>query len=79
MNFNEAFDKYIKNNIAIDYVSIPAYGDLNKPHDERFYGSGIVTEDGYKMLNHGGGCSGEDCNVIFIVDYNDKIVARKDY
>lgn len=75
MQFYEAFEKYIKGQVVKDHYSVAAYGDNTLPHAERFYGEGMVFENGYKYLSHGGGCSGEDCNTSFIVDPSDKLVA----
>jgi hypothetical protein len=73
--FYEAFEKFIKGQTVKDHYSISAYGDHTKPHEERFYGEGMIFENGYKYLSHGGGCSGEDCNTSFIVDPQDKLIA----
>lgn len=57
----------------MDYYSVPAYGDTSKP--DNFYGDGIVVEGNYKMISFGGGCSGEDCNVSFIISPDNKVIA----
>jgi hypothetical protein len=74
MNFNEAFEKYIKGQIVVDEFSILPFGDKNKPMNQRYYGSGLKFGNGYKILYYGGGCSGEDCNTTFIVDEKDNLV-----
>ena len=49
---------------------------LRRPSEQNFYGEGLIFSNGYKMISHGGGCSGEDCNVTFIVSPEDKLVAK---
>lgn len=80
MDFFEAFNQYIKGQVVKDYFSVNAYGD-KKILDvaERYYGEGVEMENGYKLLSYGGGCSGEDCNVSFIVDDEGILVARNDW
>jgi hypothetical protein len=77
--FHEAFKKFIQGQSVKAPFSVYAYGDQSKPHEERFYGEGIELSNGYKMLHHGGGCSGEDCNTSFIVDNENNLVARENW
>jgi len=79
MNFNEAFNVYILGQTAQSGYHIPPYGNHNLPSDERYYGDGIVFGNGYKYISHGGGCSGEDCNTTFIIDSNDKLIAKTNW
>lgn len=79
MKFHEAFEQFIKGKVITGTYSYPAYGDHNKPCGERFYGEGIQCANGYKMLHHGGGCSGEDCNTSYIVDDKDNLVAFENW
>lgn len=79
MSYHEAFELFIKGQKALRQVSIPAFGDHTKPHDQRYYGDGIEFENGYAALAYGGGCSGHDCNTYFIVDLKtDRLVACYD-
>ena len=41
--------------------------------------NGLEFENGYKMVYYGGGCSGNDVNTSYILDYNNNIVATFDY
>ena len=80
MDYYEAFDQFIRGQIVNDYISVPPFGDKNTPDvANRFYGDGIVLENGYKLLQYGGGCSGEDCNTSFIVDDQDELIARNNW
>jgi len=78
-NFYEAFEKYIKGQKVVSPASYAPYGNRNIPDDQRYYGDGMVFENGYMILYHGGGCSGEDCNTTFIVDGKGKLIARNDW
>ena len=79
MDFNDAFNQYIKGQVVRDHYSVPAYGDHELPHEERYYGEGIVCENGYKMISFGGGCSGEDCNTTFIIYPDGMLLAKSDW
>ena len=79
MNFFDAFNAYIKGQTVKESISINPYGDMNIPLEERYYGQGMSMNNGYKILYHGGGCSGEDCNTTFIVDPDNSLVARNDW
>ena len=79
LGFTEAFEKYIKGQIVQDVYWVDPYGDYNKPAEERFYGSGIIMENNYKYISHGGGCSGEDCNVTFIISPENTVICRSDW
>jgi len=79
VDFFDAFNTYIKGQSVKDYISIAPYGDRNVSVEERYYGDGIVLENGYKLLQYGGGCSGEDCNTSFIVDDEDVLIARNNW
>lgn len=79
MDYFEAFEQFIKGKRVLSYYSVPAYGDYNLEFTERFYGDGIAVEGNYKMIHHGGGCSGDDCNSSFIVSPDDKLIARHDW
>ncbi len=72
--FHEAFNKYIKGQTVKNAVSYYPYAS-DKPADEKYYGDGMEFENGYKYISFGGGCSGEDCNVTFIVNDKNKLVA----
>jgi hypothetical protein len=74
MNLSIAFDKFIKGQVAQGMVNYPPYGD-----GAGYYGNGIIFENGYKYISHGGGCSGEDCNSTFIVDPSDNLVANEEW
>ena len=74
-DFWNNFKQNIQNQPIKDWYSEPAYGNNNLPHEERYYGEGFVLENGYKILFHGGGCSGEDCNTTFIISPENKMVA----
>jgi hypothetical protein len=78
ISFNEAFDMYIKGQIAIGQYYVSEFGDHKLPPEERFYGNGIVFENGYKYLAYGGGASGEDYNVEYIVSPDDKLIAKEE-
>ena len=78
-DFDKVFRDHIEGQTVNTAVSFPPYGDWNIPSDERYYGNGLVFSNGYMILYHGGGCSGEDCNTTFIVDDNGKLVARNDW
>ena len=75
IDFFEAFNLFIKGQVVADYFSVFPYGDKSIPPEERYYGEGIIMENGYKFIQYGGGCSGEDCNTSFIIDNEDKLVA----
>lgn len=77
MDYFEAFKQFIKGNKVIEDISIPAYGDYSLPANERYYGDGIIVEGDYKMISHGGGCSGEDCNISFILSPDNEIIAKR--
>ena len=80
LNFSEAFNTYIKGQTIKDHFSVAPFGrDISPDVAKRYFGDGIVLENGYKLLNYGGGCSGEDCNTTFIVDDEDVLVARNDW
>lgn len=76
MEFWAAFGKFIKGQVIEEHHSVPAYGDHNLPHEERFYGEGVKCANGYKFIQFGGGCSGEDCNTSYIISPDDKLIAR---
>lgn len=76
MNYNEAITKFIIGQKVISEYEVAPFGDYNLPSDERYYGYGLSFENGYKMIHYGGGCSGEDCNNTYIIDPNDKLIAR---
>ena len=67
INYYEAFNMYIKDKKILNTYFVNPFGDYSLKPKERFYGSGVIVEGGYKMLHYGGGCSGEDCNTIYIV------------
>jgi len=77
--FNEAFDLYIKGQTAKCVRAYAAYGNRDKPYDERFYGEGVEFANGYKLISYGGGCSGEDCNTSFIIDNEDNLIATDNW
>ncbi len=79
ISFGEAFDTYIKGQIIEGHYSVNPYGDYNLPPEERYYGDGVILKNGYKFIQHGGGCSGEDCNTTFIIDDNDILVATNNW
>lgn len=79
MNYYEAFNTYILGQKVQSNYFIHAYGDYDLPSDERYYGDGLVFENGYKILSHGGGCSGEDCNTSFIIGPDNKLVAKNNW
>ena len=80
LDFFEAFNTYIKGQTVKDYFSVAPYGQSISPDvAKRYFGEGIVLENGYKLLQYGGGCSGEDCNTSFIVDDEGVLVARNDW
>ena len=80
LNFFEAFNMYIKGQTIDDYVSYPAYGTSTATDvAKRYFGEGVVCANGYKMISHGGGCSGEDCNTTFIIDDEGVLVARNEW
>ena len=39
----------------------------------------IRFENGYSVHNHGGGCSGEDCNSTWIEDNKGKKIAKSEW
>jgi hypothetical protein len=80
LSFYDAFDTYIKDQTVVGQASYPPFGNKISPDvAKRYYGEGIIFENGYKILYYGGGCSGEDCNTTFIVDDNDVLIARNDW
>lgn len=79
INYNDAFNMYIKDKKIIDSYFVAPYGDYSVDPTERFYGSGLTVEGNYKILYHGGGCSGEDCNTVFIVSPDNKLVAKENW
>ncbi len=70
--FDETFDKYIQDQKITSYVETTPEG---------YYAQavGILCENGYKLVSHGGGCSGEDCNTTFILDQNNQIISSEDW
>jgi hypothetical protein len=79
IEYFDAFIQFIKGKTVLEYYSVDPYGDRNLPDEERYYGDGIIVEGNYKMISHGGGCSGEDCNMSFILSPYDKIIAKRDW
>lgn len=79
IDFFTAFEKHIKGQPVKEYVSYPVYGDYNLPMEERHYGDGIKCKNGYQMISHGGGCSGEDCNTTFILSPRNKIISVRNW
>jgi len=73
--YHEAFDKYIRNQTIKDYYNVYPYGNHELPYEERFYGYGLLLENGYKIIYYGGGRSGEDTNSSYIIDDNDKLIS----
>lgn len=43
-----------------------------------YYGFVTEFEHGWKTCCFGGGCSGNDCNTIWIIDSDDKVVVEYD-
>lgn len=77
--FDEAFNKYIVNQEVVGGYYIDPFGDYNLPPEKRYYGDGIILKNGYKFIQYGGGCSGEDCNTSFIIDNNNNLISKKDW
>jgi hypothetical protein len=69
LTFNEAFEKFIEGQKIDAYIDATPKG---------YYTTccGILCNNGYKYVHHGGGCSGEDCNSNWILDLNDNIIAQ---
>lgn len=76
MSFTEAFEKYVAGQTVVGDVFYPMPKNFE---GEYFHGDGLELENGYKYVTYGGGCSGEDCNYIFIVDPDDNLVATKEW
>ncbi len=74
--FMDAFDKYIKGQVVKTIVEVPYKNvtGLTPPH-----GEGLEFENGYKYISYGGGCSGNDCNTVYIVGPDEKLVASYDW
>ena len=79
INYYDAFNMYIKGRKVLDTYYVPPYGNLSLEIGKRFWGKGMIVEGGYKILFHGGGCSGEDCNVSFIVSPDNEYIASIDW
>jgi len=74
--FDTTFNKFIKGQVVQSMTSM--YGmSYDIPHDKRYEGQGIIFENGYKVYQYGGGCSGEDYNTAYIVDPNGKLLASE--
>ena len=80
MDFNKVFEEFIVGQTISGYASYTPYGQNISPDvSERYFGEGLILENDYKIVYHGGGCSGEDCNTTFIIDQEDHLVARSDW
>jgi hypothetical protein len=54
LDFFEAFNTYIKGQTVKDYFSVAPYGQSISPDvAKRYFGEGIVLENGYKLLQYG--------------------------
>ena len=53
------------------------FGNYNMPLQDKYYGDGVLLENGFRMLSYGGGCSGDDCNTTFIIDDKGNLIASK--
>jgi hypothetical protein len=69
MTFQEAFDKYIKGQKATGTCEVKLTYS---------YYPGIVFENGYKYVSHGGNASGYDYNEYIILDTDNNIVAQEE-
>lgn len=78
-SFSIAFEKYIMGQKVLSSACYPPYGNYDKPFDQRYYGNGMLFQNGYTILYFGGGCSGEDCNTTFIVDPEGNLIARDNW
>lgn len=76
--FTEAFAKYIIGHKCIARAYKEPYGDYALPAEERYYGNGAEYDNGYKVFAFGGGCQGEDCNTLYLVDPQGKLIAKED-
>ncbi len=79
IDYFDAFDQFIIGREVTSFYTVTPYGDNDLPSEERYYGDGIIVEGNYKMISHGGGCSGEDCNTSFILSPDDKIIAKRNW
>jgi len=77
--FYEAFDLYIKGQIAKCLIAYAPFGNHDKAPEDRYYGDGIEFENEYKLISYGGGCSGEDCNTSFIIDDEDNLISTNNW
>ena len=79
MEFNTAFEKYIKGQKVVNSYFKEPFGNPNLPHEERYYGYGMVFENNYIYLSYGGGASGDDYNENFIVSPSLVLIAKQNW
>lgn len=72
LSFREAFLKYIQSQEVTAWIDATPEGYYTIVQ-------GIQCKNGYKYVQHGGGCSGQDCNQTWILDSNDKIIANESW
>lgn len=79
MDFNKAFEMFIKGQKVVNTYFKEPFGNPNLPHEERYYGQGMVFENNYIYLSYGGGASGEDYNVNFIINPKLVLIAKQEW
>jgi hypothetical protein len=80
MTFSEAFDNHIKGQVVSGRYSdrpLCKRGDNFEPYYA--YVDGVRFDNGWSYANHGGGCSGEDCNTTFIISPDNKVVSLEEW
>lgn len=75
-SYDDTFNKFIKGQTVQSMTEMHGMS-YNIPYNKRYEGQGIVFENGYKVYNYGGGCSGEDFNTAYIVDPNNRLIAKQ--
>ena len=70
MDFDEAFSRYIVGQTVKHETEINIFHSMYR---------GMLFENGYAYVSHGGGCSGEDCNNTSIVSPNGDVISSRDW
>lgn len=75
ISFEQVYEKYVKNRKIIEqYYGKPVY---ENGQFQSLYMQGIILSNKYIYAHYGGGCSGNDCNTIYIISPANIIIAEK--
>jgi hypothetical protein len=69
ISWYEAYEKFVDGQVVKDLA------DYNITESGNIQAMGVEFQNGYKFVSYGGGCSGYDCNTLYIISPNNEIVS----